>query len=648
MIFTWPCNLKSPAWDPHEACSLLDFIDGLSHSITIGLSPRQWSSRTRLYGAALVITLSYLFIGRLNNDDQSWVEVNLPLSSLSILLLCLSAAEAYLFVQRIQRNNEELDAARERERELSQRLAFQRQTILNQISRELIDRLDVNQMPQEVLEKIAQLFEADVVTTWTVEKNGDAKFLLKGALGLNAHAAGQVETMTWAFPQFNLNMKDPRQHIVENPARDLAPGLAAFCEREKLSCAVFSSIVRRDELVGIVGIFYRKPFPLSSPFVAAMQTVANVIASAVQAEELYRDLMQVQKVESIGSLTSGIAHDFNNVLAAILACASYVKQQTDPTSPTYRYLEATEASAHRGAALTKRLLACARREGPHLAVINPNECIEQTLKMLDRSFDKAILIQRQFADNVHPIEVDISQIEQVFLNIAVNARDAMPEGGIFTITTRNIHLDAADPFRPTVSLPDGDYVLLAFRDTGCGMDTGTLSRIFEPFFTTKRPGKGTGLGLSMVLSIVKSFGGELRVDSQVGQGTSFEIFLPSSHKKPTETPAPLETEARGGHECILLAEDEDVIREMAQIGLEAKGYRVLSAADGAAALSAYRDHQKEIDLVIADMVMPRMSGPELFSRIKEINPSVRVVVSSGYSHDQEGKRMLRHGCLGYL
>ena len=179
-----------------------------------------------------------------------------------------------------------------------------------------------------------------------------------------------------------------------------------------------------------------------------MQTVANIVAGAVQAEELYRDLVQAQKIESIGALTSGIAHDFNNVLAAILACASYVKQQTDPSSPTYRYLEATEASAHRGAALTKQLLAFARREGPHLTVINPNDCIEQTLKMLDRSFDKSILIQRQFARNLHPVEVDPSQLEQVFLNIAVNARDAMPEGGIFTITTRNVLLDAADPFRP--------------------------------------------------------------------------------------------------------------------------------------------------------------------------------------------------------
>jgi signal transduction histidine kinase len=505
--------------------------------------------------------------------------------------VALAAAETYLYVQRVQRNHEEFQAVRAREVELSQRLAFQRQSTLNQISRALIDKLDVAQISLEVLEKIAQMFEADGIAAWVTEKNGQTHFILKGSFGFRPHGFEQLEANDFPFSAPESPSKDLRPLVFNDMARETPYSLANVCGRERFVCAVLNPVVRRNEIVGLIGVFYRNPREISQSLAAEIQTVANVIAGAIQAEELYRDLVQAQKVESIGALTSGIAHDFNNVLAAILACASYVKQQTDPTSPTYRYLEATEASAHRGAALTKQLLAFARREGPHLAVINPNECIEQTLKMLDRSFDKAILIQRQFADNVHPIEVDISQIEQVFLNIAVNARDAMPEGGIFTITTRNIHLDAADPFRPAISLPDGDYVLLAFRDTGCGMDTGTLSRIFEPFFTTKRPGKGTGLGLSMVLSIVKSFGGELRVDSQVGQGTSFEIFLPSSHKKPTETPAPLETEARGGHECILLAEDEDVIREMAQIGLEAKGYRVLSAADGAAALSAYRDHQ---------------------------------------------------------
>jgi signal transduction histidine kinase len=616
----------------------------MAQSTAIKLDVRELSPRARLYGMALVITLSYMLIGRLNNGSDSWVQVSLPLSSASLLLVSLAAAETHLHVQRTQRKHEELEATRSRELELSQRLAYQRQSTLNQISRALIDKLDIAQISTDVLEKIAQLFEADAVAAWITEKNGHALFALKGAFGFTAHNVEQLEATEWSFPAF----EQAHQLILNNPAQTGPGSLVGVCEREHIVCAALNPVVRRNELVGLIGVFYRNPRDISPSLAAEMLTVANIIAGAMQTEELYRDLVQVQKIESIGALTSGIAHDFNNVLAAILACASYVKLQTDPASPTYRYLEATEASAHRGAALTKQLLAFARREVPRLAVVNANDCIEQTLKILERSFDKSILIQRQFARNLQCVEVDPSQLEQVFLNIAVNARDVMSEGGMFTITTRNVHLEATDPFRPTLSLPDGDYVVLGFRDTGSGMDTTTVSHIFEPFFTTKRPGKGTGLGLSLVLSIVKGFGGEIRVESQPRMGTLFEIFLPATKKALTAAPAAPPAIARGGQECILLAEDEEVIREMAQIGLESKGYKVFSAPDGAAALSMYRERQKDIDLVIADMVMPRMSGSELFAHIKEINPAVRVIVSSGYSHDQEGQRMLRHGCLGYL
>lgn len=608
----------------------------------------KWSPRARLYGMALVITLSYALIGRLTNDDDSWVQVSLPLSAASLLLVSLAAAETYLYVQRIQKNQVELAASRAQEFELSQRLAFQRQCTLNQISRALIDKLDVARISTEVLEKTAQLFEADAATAWLTEKNGQMRFLLKGAFGFTAHNLEQLEAAHWTFPTFEQSAPDVQPLVITNVAQQTPPTLRGVCDREHVACVVLTPVVCRNELVGLLGFLYRNSREVSPSVIAEMQTVANILAGAVQAEELYRDLVQVQKIESIGALAAGIAHDFNNVLAAILACASYVKQQTERSSPTYRYLEAAEASAHRGAALTKQLLSFARREGPHFTVVNPNECIEQTLKMLDRSFDKSILIQRQFAKALHTVEVDPSQLEQVFLNIAVNARDAMPEGGILTITTRNVLLDAANPFRPSVSLPDGDYVQLSFRDTGCGMDTATLTRMFEPFFTTKGDGKGTGLGLSLVMNIVKSFGGEIHVESQPRQGTLFEIFLPVSRKAAAAAPSVTVTTTRGGHECILLAEDEDVIRDMAQLGLQSKGYTVLTAPDGATALSTFRERQQEIDLVIADMVMPCIGGPELFARMKEIDPGVRVIVSSGYSHDQEGRRMLRHGCLGYL
>ena len=620
----------------------------MSRAIATDLSAKQSSPRARLYGLALVVVLSYLLIGSLSNDNPTWVQVNFPLSALSVLLLALSASETYLLVQRIQRNNEILQTARDRELELTQRLAFQRQTILSQISRALIDRIDVSQMPREVLDKTAQLFEADLIVVWVRAKNGNGCYAVKAASGLNAHTADQLASVHWSLPTLGQTDNDSRQLVVEDVRQELPEALADFCEREKVRAAVLTVIQRRAEPVGIIGVFYRNPLVISPALSAELQTVANIIASAIHAEELYQDLVQVQKVESIGSLTSGIAHDFNNVLAAILACSSYVKQQTDSSSPTYRYLETLETSAHRGAALTKQLLAFARREDPRQTVVNANECIEQTLKILERSLDKSILIQRKFTTDLRPVEVDPSQLEQVILNIAVNARDAMPNGGILTITTRNARLDASDPYRPGLAVPDGDYVVLGFRDTGNGMDAATLERIFNPFFTTKKPGKGTGLGLSVVKSVVRTFGGEIHVESERGKGTFFEVFVPATDKPVPAAQEQQTKPVRGGGERILLAEDEEVIREMAQLGLEAKGYEVITAPDGVAALTRYREAWQDIDVVVADMVMPRMSGPELFARMKDINPGVRVIVSSGYSHDLEGQRMLQHGCLGFL
>jgi signal transduction histidine kinase/CheY-like chemotaxis protein len=510
----------------------------------------------------------------------------------------------------------------------------------------LLDKLDCQQMPTHVLEKLAVLFETDVVAIWVAD-DASGIFSCKGISGLGESVAKELEAIGHGTPCFGQAVTADRQLIVEDFHRDSSPALAGFCEREHLPVAVFTPITCHGRTTGIVSAFYRTKREVSATITAAMQIVANLLASAIQAEGLYQDLIQIQKIDSLGNLASGIAHDLNNVHAAILACASYVKQQADPASPSYHYLEATEESAHRGAALTKQLLSFVRREGPRLTVVNLNDCIDATLKILERSFDKTFLIQRQYAHNLGLVEVDPSQLEQIILNLAVNARDAMANGGILTFTTRNVRLDSRSPHRPAVKLADGDYVVFSIRDTGHGMNEATLKHIFEPFFTTKSRGKGTGLGLSVVQSIVKSHNGEIRVASSPGKGTVFEIYLPIT-TKPLPVVAAAPAVAQGGKERILVAEDEEVIREMTQLGLEAMGYQVRTATDGANALSIYRESWKDIDLVIADMVMPHISGPELVAKMHEINPHVRVIVSSGYSHDQEGQRMLQHGCLGYL
>jgi signal transduction histidine kinase/CheY-like chemotaxis protein len=620
----------------------------MSTTNNTGFQWRVVRERLSLYAVSAAVGVLYFFTGKFTSNSATSASINLPLTALSVILVCIAGAEAYLFYKRLAASNRELQEARAREAALAQRLAYHRQTVLNQISRGLIDCLDVNQISAEVLQRISSLFDADLVAVWGFNRSSSADPAIKGVHGLNLQTPQEIEALRLSLPAFAKSETQFPQIIIQDIAKETGSLLTTFCEKEKIVTIVLSPIVRRNELVGGLGLFFRKPLVISESLALDIQTVANLIASVIQAEELYRDLVQIQKIESIGTLASGIAHDFNNVLAAILACASYVKQHTKPTDSTYRYLEATEASAHKGAALTKQLLSFARRENPRPAVLNPNEAIETTLHMLERSFDKNILIQRQFAPDLRPVEIAPSHLEQVILNVSVNARDVMPNGGIFTIQTRNKRLDITDPYRPPVALPDGDYVVLGFRDTGPGVDAATQKRIFEAFFTTKGPGKGTGLGLSVVLSVVRTAGGDIRVISEPGKGALFEVYLPVTTK-----PLPVEETAsparsRGGAECVLLVEDEDIIREMAQLGLESKGYQVLTAPNGAAALNLYRQQWQEIEIVVIDMVMPQMSGAELFAAMKAINPGVRVIVSSGYSHDQEGKRMLEHGCLGFL
>jgi len=614
-----------------------------------GTELKRWRARARLYGVTLIVALSYLLIGRLSSENQKWVQVDLPMSAAAVLALGFAAVEAFFVIQRLQRRYQELQASRVREIELAERLSEQRRNILNQISRTLLDKLNLKQLSPDVIEKMALLFETDVVAAWLTDRNAPTLFVSRGVSGLADTAAKELGAIGHASPCFEKVLQQSRQLTVTDFRRDTAPPLAAFCEREGLATAVFTPIVCRDAIVGIVGAFYRQPRAISAPLAGEMQTVANLIASAVQAEELYRNAAESQKIDSLGNLASGIAHDFNNILAATLACVSYVKQHTDPNSASHRYLATAETSIHRGAALSKQLLSFARREGPPATVLNPNQIVETTLNLLERSFEKNLRVQRRLAPDLRPIEINDTQFEQVVLNICLNARDAMPHGGTLTISTRNLRLDNTAPERAKLSLPDGNYTVLSFRDTGFGMDEETCRRVFEPFFSTKEQGQGSGLGLSLVQTIIQNAGGDITVDSAPGQGALFEVFLPASTKPlPTAGTTPVSETHSGNGEHILLAEDEEVIREMTQLALESRGYTVTTAADGATALALYQQRWKEIDLVIADMVMPRLSGMELLARMKEINANVRVIVSSGFSRELEGRHMLQYGCLGYL
>ncbi len=356
--------------------------------------------------------------------------------------------------------------------------------------------------------------------------------------------------------------------------------------------------------------------------------------------------IQAQKMESIGLLAGGIAHDFNNILGGILGYASWLKTNIDCDHPFFRPVDTIEKSANRAAELTAQLLAFARGGKYDIRPSSLNSVISESLKILAGTLDKSIVIETLLDNSLPTVEIDVGQIQQVLMNLCVNARDAMPDGGRLTIQSSVARLSEND-VRSQPEAKPGWFAVLAVSDTGVGMGDGIKRRIFEPFFTTKVKGKGTGLGLSMVYGVVKNHGGFVNVYSEVGHGSTFKIYLPLSGK-PEVVENICNTKLAGGHETILVIDDEEAIREVAADILGSYGYRVHLAVDGAEGVTLFAKEAAGIDLVLLDMVMPRLGGRETFLQLQQIDPKVRVLFSTGYSQNEMVNEILALGVRGFI
>jgi len=362
------------------------------------------------------------------------------------------------------------------------------------------------------------------------------------------------------------------------------------------------------------------------------------ITERMQLEEESR---QVRKMETAGRLAGGIAHDFNNLLTAILGTSEILLSDLDPQSEQHADVEEIKRAATRAAGLTQQLLAFSRRQVLQPKVIDLNSLVRGVESLLRRLIGEHIQLSTRAGPDLWCVKADPGQMEQVVVNLCVNARDAMPTGGAVVIETRNIQLDTS-PEGSEAVIPPGRYVLLTVSDTGVGMDAETQRHLFEPFFTTKEPGKGTGLGLATVYGIVKQSGGYIFVESAPGSGSQFRIYLPRVDGVPEVAfPPPPALPDESGQGTILLVEDEEAVRRLARRILEGVGYRILEAADGAEALAVAEAWQGELDLVITDVIMPEMSGQELSSRLREDAPGLRILYVSGYTDDA----ILQHGAL---
>ena len=346
---------------------------------------------------------------------------------------------------------------------------------------------------------------------------------------------------------------------------------------------------------------------------------------------LEAQLRQAQKMEAIGLLAGGVAHDFNNLLTGILGSTQLLKLDAEPGSEILKAVEIIEKAGYRAARLTEQLLGFARRGKFRNVAVDLHSAIPEVVEILSHTLNKSIVIEQNLDAKNARVMGDPNQIEQVLMNLAINARDSMPEGGTLTFETAEVCLDA-EYVNNHNGAREGKHVLLSIEDTGLGIKKELIDRIFEPFFTTKSNEKGTGMGLAMVYGIVKNHQGSIRVYSEEGRGTIFKIYLPLAEEEIKEVAkfGPVPTDPPVGNEGILLVDDEEMIRVVAAKMLQNLGYQVASAVDGLEAIEYFKEHHSEISLVILDLIMPRMGGRDCFKKLREINPEIKVLLSTGY------------------
>ncbi|OGP89908.1 MAG: hypothetical protein A2031_06735 [Deltaproteobacteria bacterium RBG_19FT_COMBO_43_11] len=417
--------------------------------------------------------------------------------------------------------------------------------------------------------------------------------------------------------------------------------------------------LKRDgEVINLEATFRRKGGEIRYGLVSAsvidlngvphLLSITRDITERKRAEEekrrLEERLQRAHKMEAIGTLAGGIAHDFNNLLMGIQGYASLALLDINQNDPNYEKLKRIQEQVQSGAELTRQLLGFARGGRYEVKPADINDVIQKTSSMFGRT-KKEITIHTKYEKNLCPVEVDLGQMEQVFMNLYVNAWQAMPGGGNIYLETENVFLN--DEQALSYSVKPGKYVKITVTDTGAGMDEKTRKRIFDPFFTTKEMGRGTGLGLATVYGIIKGHKGMINVYSEPSHGTTFTIYLPASEKEVVKEETATGTIDRGT-ETIMLVDDEKIVLQVSREMLESVGYRVYAVGSSQEAIALFTKKRNEIDLVILDMIMPGISGGETFDRLREINPGIKVLLSSGYSLNGEAQTIMDRGCKGFI
>jgi two-component system, cell cycle sensor histidine kinase and response regulator CckA len=452
-----------------------------------------------------------------------------------------------------------------------------------------------------------------------------------GILILDAHSG----LITDVNPFLISLLDHPREEFIGKALWDIGP----FKHVEK-SKAAFRELLREKYVrYENLPLETRSGRPVNVEFVSNVYGVngksviqCNIrdITERKRAEQSDERLRQSQRMEAVGQLAGGIAHDFNNLLSVIMGYCELLEERLGPEDTKRRMVEQVHNAGMRAAALTRQLLTFSRRQVLRPVVLDLNRLVARMETMLCRLIGEDIEIVISLLPSLGRVKADPTQMEQILMNLALNARDAMPDGGTITIETANVKVDGSRS--PNTEIPPGPYVMLALSDTGVGMDSETQARIFEPFFTTKKPGKGTGLGLSTVHGIVKQSAGCVCAVSELGRGTTFQVYLPFVGAE-AEITGEERVSIRGGQETVLLVEDNAPLRELTREMLEGLGYTVLDSGRPLDAIRCAEQHEGLIALLITDVLMPQINGPALAKAIRAVRPEMKVLYTSGYTDD---------------
>ncbi|MFH1673169.1 MAG: response regulator [Pseudomonadota bacterium] len=611
------------------------------------VSSKNYQKRLVLHVMTTSSRIRGMFIGVLAQGEMDIPHISLSLLSIVILnsANALESFELYSMIKQINVNLEKTVQDR------TEQLAYQVK-LENLIA--TISTTFINLAPAEIDKGINRALKS--IGEFVCADHGYVFLLSEDGTRVDSahewHAEG-IEPLT---PQFNgVALKDCpllADKIGSSEKLHIAHTDNKLLQLHGIQALVLVPMVSANSVIGLLGFdSVKEKQSWSDDMVALFKIVGEMFVNALERKraeeekkEMQAQFLRIQKMEAIGTLAGGIAHNFNNILAVLQGNAQLISMDLDPSNPHYELVKEIEKQTKVGASLARQLLGFAQGDVYEVRPINLNELVKQTSTIFGRT-RKEITLHIKLQEDLPFIESDTGQIEQVLMNLYVNAAHAMPSGGNLYLETRTIgHKEVQNtPFR----MKPGDYILLSVTDTGVGIDKETQERIFDPFFTTREIGQGTGLGLASVYGIIKAHKGYIVVESEKGRGTTFKIYIPASEKEVAEA-IKIAEEVVKGTETILLVDDEEPVLRVGAKVLNKLGYTVTEARSGHEAVETYKIAKNKIDMVILDMIMPDMGGGEVYDLLKAINPDVKVLLCSGYSLDGQAMTILDRGCNGFI